>query len=214
MKYKLVIFDLDGTILDTLGDLTDSINYALNSHGFPERTLKEIRSFVGNGNLISIRRSLPDGVPEETVVKVYDTFTAHYKEHCLDKTKPYDGVCDAVLKIKESGVSTALISNKDDYAVQMLVERFFKGLFSFALGAKPGIRNKPAPDSVFEVLKTLGVKKEDSVYIGDSEVDYKTALNAGINCVSVLWGFRDRDLLEGLGQSVFAEKPEDLHALI
>ncbi len=214
MKYRLAIFDMDGTILDTLEDLTDSINYSLRECGFPERTLKEIRSFVGNGNLNSIRRSLPEGADEQTVKKAYGIFTGRYKDHCNDKTKPYPGVCGVISELRSKGVLTAVISNKDDYAVRTLVKAFFEGLFDFALGARPELKNKPAPDPVYAVLEKLGVEKKDAVYIGDSEVDLQTAQNSGLDCISVLWGFRDRDLLEERGAKTFAAAPSELPELV
>lgn len=214
MRYKLAIFDLDGTILNTLDDLADSLNFALKSSGFPERSVDEVRGFVGNG----IRKLIERGVPAEAdiaaVDKVHSDFTAHYKVHCADKTRPYDGITELLVKLRKSGCLTAVVSNKADYGVQELCADYFPGMFDFTVGEREGIRKKPAPDSVKEVLRTLGVSNKEAVYIGDSDVDIETAKNAEMDCIGVEWGFRGREFLETHGAKVIAAKTEDIERII
>lgn len=208
--YKLLIFDLDGTILNTLEDLADSTNYALSKHHFPERTIEEVRRFVGNGIGKLIERAVPDGTNPEVTQRVLEDFKVHYGVHCADKTKPYDGIPELIGKLREQGYKTAVVSNKADFAVQQLCEDYFPGLFDFVVGEREGIRRKPAPDSVLEVLEKLHVKKRDALYIGDSEVDIKTADNAGVGRVSVEWGFRTKEELLLQGAKMIAKTPEEI----
>ncbi len=208
--YKLAVFDMDGTILDTLEDLMDSMNYILRNFGCPERNLDEIRSFVGNGILKLVERSFPEGTSESDIKKAFEMFNPYYKEHCAVKTKPYDGICDVICELRKRGVLTAVVSNKPDYGVQSLCKEYFNGMFDFAVGEKEGIRKKPSPDSVNEVLSHLGIKKEDAVYIGDSEVDVKTAENAGLDCIGVEWGFRGREMLVSLGVKNLVSQSSEL----
>lgn len=210
MKYNLVIFDMDGTILNTLEDLTDSVNHALSDSGYPERTITEIKSFVGNGIRKLIERAVPDGTGTEDADKVYNTFTDYYKLHCADKTKPYDGIPKLLKDLRNFGCKTAVVSNKADYAVQELCRQYFDNMFDKAVGDRKGIQKKPAPDSVNEVLLKLDVKKEKAVYIGDSDVDIETALNAGIDCIIVDWGFRDREFLISKGAQTIVSSPEEI----
>lgn len=207
MKYQLAIFDLDGTILDTLDDLADSLNYALEKSGYPVRTRDEVRRFVGNGIRKLIERGVPSGTDAESVSRVHENFTAYYKVHCADKTKPYENIPELLKKLRENGVKTAVVSNKADYAVQDLCVQYFEGLFDAAVGEREGVRKKPAPDSVNAVLEKLGVNRENSVYIGDSDVDVETARNSGMNCIAVDWGFRDRDLLISSGAEIIVSEP-------
>lgn len=195
MKYKLVIFDLDGTVLDTLEDLCDSVNFALSSHKLPERSIDEVRSFVGNGIRRLIDLSVPDNTDTSIADSVFDFFKAYYKEHSSDKTKPYDGILPLLKFLREQGVRTAVVSNKADFAVKNLVEKYFDGLFDYAAGEKEGIPRKPSPDSVYNAIEFFGLSCSDCVYVGDSEVDIATAVNAGIDSIIVTWGFRDRDTL-------------------
>lgn len=159
MKYKIVVFDLDGTILNTLEDLADSTNYALSVFDMPERTIEEIRHFVGNGIRKLMERAVPQGTPESMIVKVHETFTEHYKNHCADKTRPYDGIKELIENIRNAGVYTAVVSNKADYGVQILCKDYFPGLFDYAVGEREGIRRKPYPDSVNEVLRQFDVDR-------------------------------------------------------
>ncbi len=210
MNYKLAIFDLDGTILDTLEDLTDGVNYALSECGYPVRTIDEVRSFVGNGIRKLIERALPVGTPEAEIDRVHGIFAPYYKAHCDVKTKPYDGIPEMLHKLRDAGILTAVLSNKGDFAVQPLIRQYFPGLFDMALGERPGVPRKPAPDGVYEILEQLDVQKADAVYIGDSNVDIETARNAGLACVCVDWGFRDRAQLMDAGADRIVSTPEAL----
>lgn len=191
MKYELAVFDLDGTALDTLTDLDNSLNFALGEFSMPSRTLDETRAFVGNGIHRLIERGVPAGTSPETVAEVEKVFNAHYAVHCADNTKPYGGICELLQKLRTAGIKTAVVSNKGDYAVQTLCKKYFDGLFDICVGARENVRKKPYPDSVNEVIKTLNADRAKTVYIGDSEVDIATAVNANVPCISVSWGFRD-----------------------
>lgn len=214
MKYDAVIFDMDGTILNTLEDLAGTLNYSLRCYGFPERTLPEVRSFVGNGIRMLVRRGCPAGTPEEVQEKVYEAYQPYYKEHCADKTRPYDGIPELIASLRKAGIKTAVVSNKGDIGVQDLCRCFFDGLFDTAVGERTGIRRKPAPDSVNEVLSILRIPKERAVYIGDSEVDIETAANAGIDCILVEWGFRTREALEAAGAGRIARDVRELEGFL
>lgn len=214
MKYKLAVFDMDGTILNTLEDLADSLNAALEMSGYPQRTLEEVRCFVGNGIRKLIERGVPAGTPVEMIDKVNSDFTGHYKVHCADKTKPYDGIIPVIRRLLAAGVKTAVVSNKADYAVQELCVQYFDGLFDAAVGERAGIAKKPAPDSVNEVLRHLNVAREDAVYIGDSEVDIATARNAGMDSIIVDWGFREREFLVKMGAQRIISAPEEIAEVI
>ena len=214
MKYMIAIFDLDGTILNTLEDLADSTNYALKTCGYPERTMDEVRQFVGNGIRKLMERAVPEGTPVEEIDRVHETFTAHYKVHCADKTRPYDGIMELLQNLKRDGCKLAVVSNKADYGVQELCKQYFDGVFDFAVGEREGIRKKPAPDSVNEVLKTLGCSRDRAVYIGDSDVDIQTAANAQMDHIIVEWGFRDVPFLIAKGAKVLVEKPEEILEIV
>lgn len=214
LKYELILFDMDGTILNTLEDLKDSLNHALDLSGFPQRSLDEVRRFVGNGIRLLIERGVPEGTSVEAADKVHADFTAHYTLHSADKTRPYAGVIPLIEKLRGMGAKTAVVSNKADAAVQPLCERYFPGLFDIAVGERPGAARKPAPDCVNAVLRELGVERDRAVYIGDSEVDIETAQNAGLDCITVDWGFRERDFLRQRGAEVIASTPEQVLELL
>ncbi len=214
MTYKLAIFDLDGTILDTLEDLADATNYALKKHGYPGRTIEEVRRFVGNGIRKLIERAVPAGLGKEEIDRVHETFSDYYQQHCADKTRPYEGILPLLKRLRAAGCLTAVVSNKADTAVQPLCRRYYNGLFDYAVGERPGIRRKPAPDSVQEVLCRLQVNAEEAVYIGDSEVDIQTAENAGLDSIIVTWGFRDRAYLASQGGRRFVDRPEEIEQII
>ena len=214
MKYMIAIFDLDGTILNTLEDLADSTNYALKTCGYPERTMDEVRQFVGNGIRKLMERAVPEGTPVEEIDRVHEIFTAHYKVHCADKTRPYDGIMELLQNLKKDGCKLAVVSNKADYGVQELCKQYFDGIFDFAVGEREGIRKKPAPDSVNEVLKTLECSRDRAVYIGDSDVDIQTAANAQMDHIIVEWGFRDVPFLIAKGAKVLVEKPEEILEIV
>ena len=214
MKYRLAVFDLDGTILYTLEDLKISLNCALSANGLPERTLEETRRFVGNGIRKLIERAVPENSDPGLIDRVFDDFNLHYKQHCTDHTRPYEGITELLSALRAAGVKTAVLSNKADYGVQELCARYFPGMFDFAAGEKAGVRKKPAPDGVFTILEKLGVSAADTVYIGDSEVDIETAENAGTDSIIVDWGFRDRGLLLSRGARVIASAPKEVLRLI
>lgn len=210
MGYRLVIFDLDGTILDTLEDLTDAVNYALGQNGQPKRSIDEVRRFVGNGIKNLIIRAVQAGTAAEEAEKIYNDFMPYYKAHCADKTKPYDGINELLADLKKDGYLTAVVSNKADAAVQKLCERYFDGMFDYCVGERAGVLKKPAPDSVNEVLKKLAVDRAEAVYVGDSDVDLETAENAGLDCISVSWGFRDERFLTEHGAVKIAGTPKQI----
>ncbi|MCR4897014.1 MAG: HAD family hydrolase [Lachnospiraceae bacterium] len=205
-----VIFDMDGTVLNTLEDLTDAVNYVLERFGMPLRTLEEYRRFFGSGIRVAITCAVPEGTPESTIDAMLPVFREYYTAHCLDKTGPYDGILPLMKTLKERGYRCAIVSNKIDPAVKELNERFFAEYVDVAIGERPGVARKPAPDMVRIAMEELGAAPEESVYVGDSEVDLQTAENAGLPCIVALWGFRDRDFLEAQGATVFAEQPADV----
>lgn len=214
MKYRVAIFDMDGTILDTLEDLSVSVNYALGELGFPPRSRAEVRAFLGNGALKLIRRSAPEGLAEERLEELYRTFAAHYKDHCADHTAPYEGILPLLEELKAKGLALAVVSNKDDAAVKILSEQYFPGIFSCSVGRRDGVREKPAPDTVEKVLSHLGLSSSEAVYIGDSDVDVATAENAGMDGIAVTWGFRDEAFLRAHGATVLAGDAGELRALL
>lgn len=210
MKYKLVIFDLDGTLLNTLEDLAGALNYALRACGYPERSLREVRGFVGCGIRKLVERGVPLGASADAADRVLTSFHAYYREHSADKTVPYDGIAELLERLRENGLLLAVVSNKADYAVQYLCNYFFPGLLNVCTGEREGMRRKPYPDLPEYVLKLLNVRAEESVYIGDSEIDLQTAANSGLDCVSVGWGFKTPDFLERSGASVIFRSPQSL----
>lgn len=209
--YTTYIFDLDGTLLNTLNDLAASTNYALRQHGMPERTLEEVRRFVGNGVRLLMERAVPEGTDEALFEETFATFKHHYMEHNMDTTSPYDGVQEMLRQLKRKGKRLAVVSNKFYAATQELVAHFFPEV-EVAIGENEaeGIRKKPAPDTVMEALRQLGVSSEGAVYVGDSDVDLMTARNSDLPCISVLWGFRDKDFLIEHGATEFVTKPNEL----
>lgn len=209
--YSTYIFDLDGTLLDTLRDLAASVNYALRQFGMPEHSLDDIRRFVGNGVRRLMERAVPDGADHPQFEDVFAIFRRYYMEHSLDTTRPYDGISDTLRELKRRGCRMAVVSNKMMAATQELVRHFFPEI-EVAIGEHEaeGIRRKPAPDTVYEALRQLGVGKEGAVYVGDSDVDLATARNSGLPCISVLWGFRDRQFLQENGATTLVAAPQDL----
>lgn len=204
-----ILWDLDGTLLDTLEDLMDAVNATMIHYGCPERTLDEVRRFVGNGAAELMRRALPGEKNDPDLMEAFAYFQAYYKDHARIKTRPYDGIMDALKQIGEH-YPIAIVSNKPDKAVKVLCDELFPGIY--ALGEAPGCPRKPAPDMVHKAMKELGV--DTCVYVGDSEVDVLTAKNAGVPCLSVLWGFRDRKTLEEAGAKYFCGKTEDVPGLL
>ena len=210
MPYQTAIFDLDGTLLDTLEDLFRAVNRALHSHGLPLRTRDEIRSFVGNGVELLVRRSLPEGYAEETAAAVLSDFKTTYAAICKDNTRPYDGILPLLTSLRQNGVRIAVVSNKFDAATKALCAEYFGELVDVAIGERAGVRKKPAPDTVFEALTALGVTATGAVYIGDSDVDIETAKNAAMPCISVTWGLRDEAFLLENGAETLANSPDEL----
>ena len=218
--FNVYVFDLDGTLLDTLQDLANSVNYALRQHGMPEHSIDDIRRFVGNGVRLLMERAVPDGAQNPRFEAAFATFRQHYMQHSLDTTRPYDGIPELIHELKARGCQMAVVSNKMMAATQELVHHFFPDI-PVAIGEHEaaGIRKKPAPDTVFEALRQLGIihhpssiihHPSDIVYVGDSDVDIETARNSGLPCISVLWGFRSRDFLLAHGATTFAEHPFDI----
>jgi len=219
--YNTYIFDLDGTMLDTLQDLADSVNYALRQHGMPEHSIDDIRRFVGNGVRLLMERAVPDGAENPQFEVTFATFRQHYMKHSLDTTHPYEGISELIHELKARGCKMAVVSNKMMAATQDLVRHFFPDI-EVAIGENEaaGIRKKPAPDTVFEALRQLGYPSTSHpspltsvVYVGDSDVDLATARNSGIPCISVLWGFRDRDFLLSHGATTFVGHPLEILAI-
>ena len=209
-KYKTYIFDLDGTLLSTLADLAASTNYALRTHHMPERSLDEVRRFVGNGVKKLMERAIPDGLNNPLFEETFATFRQHYMQHNLDTTQPYPGIMQLLEQLKAEGKNIAVVSNKFYAATRELCRHFFGDLVPVAIGEREDIRKKPAPDTVIEALRELGVDKEGAVYIGDSDVDIMTAKNSGMPCVSVLWGFHDKEFLLEHGATTLILKPEEM----
>lgn len=209
-KYKTYIFDLDGTLLSTLADLAASTNYALRTHHMPERSFDEVRRFVGNGVKKLMERAIPDGLNNPLFEETFATFRQHYMQHNLDTTQPYPGIMQLLEQLKAEGKNIAVVSNKFYAATRELCRHFFGDLVPVAIGEREDIRKKPAPDTVIEALRELGVDKEGAVYIGDSDVDIMTAKNSGMPCVSVLWGFRDKEFLLEHGATTLISQPEDM----
>ena len=212
ITYSAYIFDLDGTLLDTLGDLAASVNYALRTHGMPEHTIDDVRRFVGNGVRKLMERAIPDGASNPDFEATFATFRQYYMAHSLVTTKPYDGIPETLETLKSKGCHLAVVSNKMMAATQELCRHFFPDTIEVAIGENEaeGIRKKPAPDTVIAALRQLGVGQEGAVYVGDSDVDIETARNSGLPCISVLWGFRDRDFLLQHGAKTFISNPSEL----
>lgn len=203
-----VIFDLDGTLLYTIEDLTDGVNYAMESFHYPKYSIEEVRKMVGNGIKSLIKRAIPAGEDNPDFSNVFEAFRSYYTEHCMDKTRPYPKIMELLEELRNRGIKTAIVSNKNDQAVKQLKEHFFSKTVSYALGQSDNIKNKPAPDMVFQAMKALDVTTDQVVYVGDSEVDYETAHNAGIKALIVSWGFRDRAELEKLPGVHIVDRPE------
>lgn len=210
---RAIIFDLDGTLLDTLEDLKDSLNVALDGKGLPGRTLEEVRQFVGNGIHKLIERAVPEGTSGEMVEQVFQDFRSYYLEHCQVKTCAYPGIQELLEDLERQGISVAIVSNKADAAVRELAKIYFPKV-RVAIGEREGIARKPAPDSVFEAMRLLGASAEEAFYVGDSDVDIATAKNAGLPCVSVTWGFRGEELLRSLNPAHVIHHPSELLELL
>lgn len=215
-KKDTVVFDLDGTLLDTLEDLKNSVNYAMKHFGYPEHTLDEVRRYVGNGILLLMQRAIPGGADDPNFEEAFRLFKEHYGKHCNDTTKPYDGIMELIHTLKNHNIKIAIVSNKADFAVKELNEIYFKDLISVAIGEKEseGIRKKPAPDTVNEALKQLGSTAENAVYVGDSEVDIQTARNSGMDEILCAWGFRGEEFLKQHGAKIIIKEPQEIVSLL
>ena len=212
--YTLAIFDLDGTLLDTLSDLHTSVNFALRSFGFPERTIDEVRAFIGNGVVKLMERSTPDGTDEKTQKQCLDVFRKHYLEHMSDTTAPFEGVSELLERLKEKGIKIAVVSNKLHKAVEGLCESYFPGLIDKAVGVSVEEERKPSPINVIKTAEYFETELEDCIYIGDSEVDVQTAHNAGLQCIGVTWGFRSKESLLMNNCDFIAETADEVYGLI
>lgn len=210
---RAVIFDLDGTLLNTLGDLAASVNFALRSCGYPGRSIDEVRTFIGNGVIMLMHRSVPKGTNAEDEKKCFEKFRAHYLAHMEDTTAPYEGVNGLIRALGEKGIGTAVVSNKLDAAVKGLCKKHFP-LLTCAFGVTQESERKPSAANVNKALSLLGVKREEALYVGDSEVDVQTAQNAGLDMVGVTWGYRSRKLLLSSGAKVLVDRPEEILGLV
>ena len=214
MKYSTIIFDLDGTLLDTIDDLAASANHALVETGYEALPIDLVRSYVGHGIRDLVSKCIPDGLNNPKFEECFAAFKKHYYVHCVDNTFPYDGMVVLVKKLSEEGRHLAVVSNKADEPAGLLIKKWFGDYIKVAIGERPGYAKKPAPDTVDLALKELGVTRDGAVYIGDSEVDVKTAKNSGMDSVCVAWGFRSKQTLIDAGATVIADTPEELYNLL
>lgn len=214
MKYKLVIFDLDGTVLDTLGDLANAVNAALEMHAFPTHSFEQVRVMVGNGVANLIRRATPEGTTDEKCAEVLADFKAYYREHVNDITKPYDGILPLLNALKAAGVKVGINSNKYDAALQNLCHIHFEGLYDYAVGESEVTPRKPDPTAAKRIMEAVGAKPEETIYIGDSNVDLNTAANAGVDSAWVSWGFRRRNEMDGCEIANAFDTAEELQAFL
>ena len=214
MAIKAVIFDLDGTLLYTLEDLTDSVNYAMKKFGFREYTIDEVRNAIGNGVRLLMERITPQDISKEVFEDCLSVFKQHYSANMYNKTKAYDGVLPMLEQLRAEGYKVAVLSNKFDSAVKELSEKYFGNLVDIAVGQKDGVDEKPSPDGVYAVANELNIPVEECIFVGDSEVDIQTANNAGIDCISVVWGYKDINFLYENGASKLVYIPEDILELL
>lgn len=212
--YKVVIFDMDGTILDTLQDLANATNFVLQKNAFPNRTIDEVRQFVGNGIPKLLERACPKNTDDAKLQAIFKQFTDYYEIHCAENTKPYNGIIELLQKLKTSGIKTAVNSNKIDFAVHELCDKYFPNLFDFQFGSVPTRKNKPSPDAVNEIIQTAKIAKADAVYIGDSDVDLQTAINSDVDFIGAEWGFRSKEFLIEHGAKVTAKNTTELEKLL
>lgn len=212
-KYKAVIFDLDGTLLDTLTDLADAVNHVLTCHGYEKRTRAQIRSYLGNGINRLCRLSLPKEISEEKFQQVFADFKEYYTAHCHIATKPYEGIPELLAALRQARYGMAIVSNKNEAAVRALQQDFFPDI-AVVIGQNSSLKRKPAPDMVDAALEKLGISRGEAVYVGDSEVDKATADAARMDCILVAWGFRDREVIENLKAAAIAQKPADILELV
>lgn len=208
--YKLIAFDLDGTILNTLGDLHASINHVLESYNFPERTIDEVRCFVGNGVLKLVERAVPSGTSRDIILEIFNKFKEYYLAHLTVKSVPYDGVIDLIKELRKRGYKIAVVSNKIHPAVVALCDEYFEGLIDFSLGEDPIRPKKPHPEMLNYAMESLGVTSDETLYVGDSEVDIETAINSNVDYISVDWGFKTKEFLIEHGSKNIVSTMEEL----
>lgn len=213
-EFKAVIFDLDGTLLNTLGDLADAVNYAMRAKSYPERTVEEVRRFIGNGIAKLISRSVPPGTSQDDIQEALNIFTDYYGNHMRDKTQPYDGIITMLEELREQGIKTAVVSNKHDSAAKALVKHFFGELIDYTQGKTDGIAAKPDPGSLLKAAECIGADIKNVLYVGDSDVDVFTAHNAGCMCAGVVWGYRDEALLKKSGADFIVYTADELYFMI
>ncbi len=209
-RYKAVLFDLDGTLLNTLNNITAAVNHTLTAYGMPARTSAEVRAFVGNGAASLISRAVPDGTDADTTVRVLRDFRVYYAEHSLDLTAPYDGILSVLARLKDAGIAMAVVSNKPEISVEVLCRHFFADFIDIALGDTPDRPRKPAPDGTLQALARLGVSADEAIFVGDGDTDVLTAKNAGMPCLGVTWGFRDADDLRAAGANHLVDTPTQM----
>ncbi len=214
MIYTCCVFDLDGTLLNTLDDLKNAVNFALSEFNFPQRTADEIREFIGNGIYLLVKRALPDSADDETVDEVLSVFRQYYSLHSKDNTAPYDGIMPLLKYLKQNGVKTAVVTNKFHKAAEVLTADYFGGLIDKTIGQKPDVPTKPDPTALNEVISSFNCDKKEVLYFGDSDVDIVTAKNAEVKSVGVTWGFRDKELLVSAGADFVVDKPQDIIKII
>ena len=214
MKYQAVLFDMDGTVLDTLDDLCDSINHSLSEFSLPPVSREHVRQCLGNGAAFLVSHSIPADCSPDLEADVLAFYKPWYDAHCLIKTAPYEGILPMMQSLKEHGLRLAIISNKPDRAVQELSDAFFPGLLELSVGESPSVRRKPAPDTILTAASQIGLSVDQCVYVGDSEVDLQTARNAGMDCISVTWGFRGEAQLIEAGASILVRTPQELESLL
>lgn len=210
MKYSACIFDLDGTVLDTLQDLANSVNFALKQKGYPLRSVDEVRSFVGNGIPMLIKRAVPFGTAENDIAETLSVFKEHYSIHLNDNTRPYPGVCEMLELLKQNGIKTAVVTNKAHDAACELTASFFGSLIDVTVGQKDGVPTKPDPETLREAMKATGADEKTSIFIGDSDVDVLTAHNGNLKCIGVTWGFRNRKNLLSAGADFLADTAQEI----
>ena len=213
-KYDTILFDLDGTLLDSLEDMKDSVNYVMRQFGFPEHTLEEVRSFIGNGIRKLIERSVPEGTDAETCESALAMYRAYYNDHCMVKTRPYSGISELLQSLKSDGYRLAIVSNKNEEAVKLMRRHYFDQTIDIAAGQTDSIPKKPDPAMVSAALTALDSSPKRAVYVGDSEVDIQTAKNSGLDCIICLWGFRSEEFLLEHGAEMTVRDAGELEAAL
>jgi len=210
MKYELAIFDMDGTILDTLTDVTNCINYALEKNNCPRRSVDDLRMMIGFGARTIMQKAATQGISEDAIDQIYKDFCDYYEYHSMDTTRPYTGIMELIKELRLNGVKTAIVSNKPDPAVLDLCDNMFPEMFDVVFGTRPGIDIKPAPDLINLAIDSLNIKRDKCVYIGDTEIDIEAAKNADIDCIAVTYGFRDEEYLKSSGAKIIAKTPFEI----